>query len=391
MSVLRAQSYWLFIAAAFAGTGALVDVRLSVPVEESEVTVLKVGGRVVPIRAKRTHPGRRILILEQANEATVRELRDALKACDSCFANVEVWGSGGDGRTVGITRFAEGWVGILWNRPPPEKQWRWLPGPSEPDILRSVADRFAGHGPIEVYLLDTSFSWLDCRMNDDCRLSPIERDYERFGDAGLTVYPILVPTKRTVAVGQRFVRSVLGTTVKVANGEPGAALVEALRDSERHTQVSFSMVPFKSIWKPPPTLEVLNSANKVVHRRPFLATGTKAGGFPPGQDPTAQELYRIVPEVEIERGVHGRGSCGENRLWLSGVRLPGGQQGVIRVSVARTDFYEDGRPGMSYRNESAQWVQNGDEACVGPLHISNPMNVSFYDPISGWGAFLRLR
>lgn len=387
------------------------DVRLSVPVAAADIARLRVGGRDVAIRTRSTGPAKRIVMLSarggRKDDALLGELSGAQRLCASCFDGVEIWSSFGQPSTTGVARFAEGWVGVIWRQP-----WQnpdsWLLQPLEAavDIVEFISDRFVGSGPVEVYWLSDSFDWLDCRRWEDCRLSRIEEIQDKVGNAGLTLYPILTRLKGRSPGSLRFAKFMTGAEVRQAGSPQGAALAAALKEALTHTQISFSLKPSKPRWTRTPLLAVLDRSGRTLYRRPFLVADTTGRGASVDRDALANRLYRIVPETTVESATVGS-ACGEGAapdaeeaevrfLNLAGVKLASsdGESGTaaraFAVSVSRHDR-RGGTMALVRRNEVVTWLQKGNTACVGPLQISGSTDFAFFEPKSGWAAFLRVR
>lgn len=307
--------------------------------------------------------------------------------------HIETWGSGGSSTFLKGGQFTNGWVVTTsvtsggWFEP--------LPFALLSEIPRSVANRFAGRGPVRLFWLDDSFRWLDARGSQDHFTSPLELDFETFGDAGLVVFPLIVPTSR----GQAYARKeaswakwgawTLGSTPTVLSGAPGQTLIKAIEESDKGTVLNLT-VPTKHYTGRglPPVLEVMDRSGKVSYSRPFVTGGVETNGQGVSGDQFAAGLYRIVPELKWVGKAQVTTSCIEKQPAIAGrfLRLLGLEEECERCD-AKLEFIVSHKssmpPKLSTRGTVA-FQQRGTSACVGPVDAISGARVLLYSEKDNW-------
>ena len=90
-------------------------------------------------------------------------------------------------------------------------------------VFNLIANRFVGGGPVRLFWLDDSSSYLDGRGSTEHFVSPIEDLLPSIGDSGLTVYPVLLSTGLDKASRKQseWAAEMLGSRVRLVRGEPG--------------------------------------------------------------------------------------------------------------------------------------------------------------------------
>lgn len=406
----------LFLSTTVILSGAAVrdgeaEMTLIVPVPQDSIASVRYGGKQVPlVRKGPAKPARRIVVLAGGGFRLTDELRSARELCPECFSPVttEVWGAGSKVFDAGLARFKEGWVGVIErNAVPVQGAGTWIaqsPTSSGADVLRVIGETHAGRGPVEVYWLDSSLSWLDARWQSDP--SPVYDFAEYLGDAGITVFPVLPKFDRYHTGDLKYGESVLGTRVRRFDdrAKPGETLVHAMREAAANNAQITCIVPAapkrSKFLHVPPELEVINTTGHVVHRRRIAAEGMKSF-FSEGMDSMTQTLYRIVPQVRA-RSVHLARSCpsvpgigsGRRYLWLENIEFPRhvkSARQVFEVSVTAMNaglVSRESNPGP--QEKTTRWIQMGHSACVGPLPIEGEMRLGFYQPQEKWAVFLSI-
>ncbi|MBL0160529.1 MAG: hypothetical protein IPP47_26115 [Bryobacterales bacterium] len=289
-----------------------VTTRVFVPLPRDQISAVLLGGQHCPIRQMEPGDSTPIVVVVPGLQRTsyfgttlLNDLGTALLTLRE-RRNVEFWGKGGEGAHLVGGEFAEGWVVAPTERD--TAPLRRLPGISKVRIIEGVAKRFEGSGPVRVFLYGSSFSWLDLRGNDDYYASPFDGRFDLIGDAGLTLFPVLVP----ISASPRALKNelkwsawgswTLGGTPRVLESVPGSGLLKYIRESDGGTVLTLEVPGRRSSrLTMPPKLEVLGPDGHVLYSRPLAVSGvwsTTSDDFDAGY---RMGLYRIVPEMRFER------------------------------------------------------------------------------------------
>ena len=289
--------------------------RLLVPVPSDLIGSVAIGG--VQCRILSKEPGStsaavivaRPVPIERDEDAILTELSSALSSLPQ-DAKKDVWLCCATGRRVIGTAFSTGWLGAMVPEWTGSKESPTLPSESSATILKLIAQRFVGRGPVRLFWIDSSATWLDGRQTEAHMWSPIERYWEAIGDSGLALYVIVAPgwtsTARSVRyqLGEwnQFSKSLFGERLRVAKQIHGSALIEAWNDSCRATILTVEMPrPRLSVRGKPPELVVFDrNSRQPVFRRLFMAAGNPGTDAASALDQLARSMMRIVPHVQVE-------------------------------------------------------------------------------------------
>ena len=389
----------------------VVLVRLVVPLSRSQVSTVRLGGQESRFAVSGTSSDTPILVVLLVNSLS-REVEndefDELRTFLSLLrpdASVEVWSSVGTGSNEIAAPFPFGWVSTLRTGAVGESTYdgRNLTS-SHGEVLELVSRRFAGRGPVRLFLLDEFFSVDKRELGSYDGLRYNETEIEPFwpliGDSGLIVYPVIIPTraKRPPKPQMRrtFSSSLFGTQEIVAGGNPGSALAEALAQSEKGTVITVE-VPARQYTKfrRAPKLQIYSRDGKRQFERPFVA-----GGEPINEAEAtaamAKALSRVVQPLVLKNADIVK-NCGgmpaptatDRFIRIDSASLPDSQSIRSRVWVTTRPRGTEDRA-LTERGRDTAILRQGSSACIGPLPVSGNSDVFIYDPEMRWLASIRV-
>ena len=388
--------------------GSKVVVKVTVPVTSSQIGEVRLGGQRCKVLGVASSKNSAVIIVIDPDVRSMEIEDDQFNELRAFLSRVrpdveiEVWSDLGFGRHELAAPFAQGWVNILRTEPVAAIPYRNNLTSDHAEIMELVARRFAGRGPVRLFLLDTFFS-LDARELDTVYSSAynetrIEPFWPHVGDSGLIVYPImfLKRAKRPKHPVRRktFSSGLFGTDEIIAGGIPGLALAQAFAESEASTVVTIEVPARKYTWKRrAPKLQVYSRDGKKQFERPFVAGGEAVDEV----EATAQlsnSLSRMVPPLIVQRAGIVR-SCGgqsaesseDQYIGLEGVTFPGSQPPLAKVFVTTKPH---GQAKLTVRGRETTLLRQGNSACLGPLPVTQDSDVFIYCPETPWLAAVRV-
>lgn len=363
--------------------GQVNTLKLSVPVVDAKVRDVRFRHKPIEIVSRMEGPGTRIVILPwatgEADHAITSEVEGALDACPRCFDDVKIWSTGREPRAFRVLRQQ------MTSR----------------EVLDTIVESYALGGPLEIYWIDVNVSWLDCRQVDWCYHSLVKESEVALGNAGATLYPIVVPVQGRAIGDMGFARSITGSTIRMADrANPGQALASALRESTRHTTLELR----RSAVRGSGDLEIFDENRKLIYRRPFaFGQGENTSIAPVNLLET--KLYPFVPTVSVTSArlarsclvsAEGVASAGRAFVRLEGVHVPGTKSSEkaesFEVMVSRKDVVEaQATSGLTVQMPRTRWLQRGTTACIGPIDVDSSMDLTLMEVGAKWMAKIALR
>ena len=395
-------------------TEPVVLVKLLVPLAPFQIATVRLGGQVCKLVASRPSTDARIVVVLLVNSLSREVENDEFEELRSFLSwvrpdkSVEVWSSIGTGNNEIAAAFPTGWVSTLRSGPLGKSTHDGRNLTSDhAEVLELVARRFAGRGPVRLFLVDSFFS-VDMRQlgsYDGLRYNEtaIEPFWPLIGDSGLNVYPVIVTTRTKrpprPQTHRTYSSSLFGTQELIAGGKPGSTLGQAFAQSERGTVITIE-VPAKRYtrFRRAPKLQIYSRDGKRQFDRPFVA-----GGEPTSEAEATAAMAKALSRV-VEPLIVGSAdvvtSCGgtavpmstssaDRFIRLDGVSLPASQPESSRVWVTTRPSGMDRRV-LTERGRDTELRRQGSSACVGPLAILGNSEVSIYHPSFRWLANVRV-
>lgn len=386
----------------------LVRSKVYVPVRWEHISEVRLGGKSYPVKALQpgwTAPG--VVLADGGNCRPVYETLlylEVLTALSDLGGNkmIEFWGSGGSGDYLAGGQFPDGWLFTPTAKPSNRERAELLPVTLVPDIVRQLARRFAGCGPVRVFWLRQTYTWLDRRGSEDRFASPFDGDFELIGDAGLMLYPIVLPgdgdpaSARKESTWARWGTWTLGGSPRPVVDRSGRTLIDTIRESDRGTVLTIEIPSRQYDWRSmPKKLEVIGKQGRVLYSRPFVVGGSTRPNCGEADKDFRFGLYRIAPKLGFVGHSVG-GACfekqapdGKRFVLLNGVR-----QACARCEVnaeAVVSYRGSGVSRLSSRALPIQYVQRGTEACLGPLEVKPGALVTVHSAEQGWLASVEIQ
>lgn len=317
-------------------------------------------------------------------------------------ANSEFWGTSGSGDFLAGAQFSSGWAYSPTSHQSSKARTGLPPMTLHDRLVEQIARRFAGCGPVRVFWLSNYFGWLDARASLEYHFSPIEKQFELIGDAGFTLFPIVLARDGKPSTAQRQARHsqwgtwTLGGKPRTSVGSTGRTLVEWMRESERGSVIEVDL-PAKKYDRRgfPAKLEVLDRTGRVVYSRLLVVGGTMVPNCGVGDQYFSGGLYRLVPMLRFQRyeltgRCHGvEAQQGKVYVRLAGVNPPC-QDCETEVEFVASYLGAD-VPRLGSRGGTVHYEQRGTEACIGPAEIGIGAQLSLYSAEFSWLASIEVR
>ena len=386
--------------------GSRVIVKVLVPVMAEQIGEVRLAGQKCRLSEKASSAHLPALLLNLSHNSINEKIEaDGFDELQGFLSQVssglyfELWSHLGSGRYEIAATFPKGWVSTARTKSFGPLSFPGKNLASDPaEILELIARRFAGRGPVRVFLLSESFS-VDVRDSHSYNSglfneTSLEAFWPLVGDSGLIVYPVIIPKrlKRPPVPTHRptFSASLFGTQEIVAGGVPGSALAEAFAESEKGTVITIEVPARKyTKFRRAPKLEVYSKDGKKLWERPFVA-----GGEPVDEVAAtaafAMALSRVVKPLVIQRagivptcGGETTDSSEEKYIGLDGVIFPESQPALAKVLVTTRPNGRD-NVALTSRGRETTLLRQGSTACLGPISVAKDSELYIYYPEGPW-------
>jgi hypothetical protein len=323
------------------------------------------------------------------------QLGELLRETRSLQGKIEVWGVGTASYVAGA-RFSDGVVATpVPGDPVSNNDYVFVDYPS---MLRSIARRFDGEGPVRLFWIDRSFSWLDARGSTDHFWSPIDDDLDLIRKAGLTMHPIVIRDRMIDAKASQRLSAwaawLLGSQVQILSPH-GRSLVEIIRETEGWSVVTLRREG-RSTFRPA-VLRVLDHSGRMRYSRPLQVSSAANRVEDPPEKILKRYLYRIVHSLEFQQATtvpecHGRkASGGLSLILLSGLALKCEPLSECDTAVEIVVRYDQGVGRLATRSENQRFQVTDGEACIGPIEVHSGARVSVWSKEGPWLAHFGLQ